>query len=451
MEIKAITVNAAGTVAAEKGVQGIGLPSAKQGQVQAEGKDIFGAECKVTISREGKELSRQQAEQTEKGAQSAKTEKMIRRGQEEAAQDKSMREEYRDRLDEIDKKVNALNSSYEKKKQKDETIAKQQEVLKAMRNLKEFQEEQSQRLVKEARQAAMQSAGYQNEIDEGNRDLLTLLRTMEKAEEGEAEREGEEAAECGNDDGMSGFGTENTVSDVIRNSANQYMMSSAEGEWGVQEAITDLGDLGHYRLNLADTVTKSVLETTKNIRRAMDDEAFTDEQIADMMKLLEDGTLKPGLAEEMRRRGFKVGMQLVYDDIGSARSWGLQNLQDAQELKIQHFGDNTGISAQETKKNMMMSAVDAAIGEERQGALDRTSQELEDEVEELIDRRNDVTDKTPEEQEEKKAEEDKAEEEKAEKEKAEAQKESAEKAQEESGSLLWKKDAGAEPFLTPVH
>lgn len=387
MEIKTITVNAAGTVAAEKGVQGIGLPSAKQGQVQAEGKDIFGAECKVTISREGKELSRQQAE---KGAQSAKTEKMIRRGQEEAAQDKSMREEYRDRLDEIDKKVNALNSSYEKKKQKDETIAKQQEVLKAMRNLKEFQEEQSQRLVKEARQAAMQSAGYQNEIDEGNRDLLTLLRTMEKAEEGEAEREGEEAAECGNDDGMSGFGTENTVSDVIKNSANQYMMSSAEGEWGVQEAITDLGDLGHYRLNLADTVTKSVLETTKNIRRAMDDEAFTDEQIADMMKLLEDGTLKPGLAEEMRRRGFKVGMQLVYDDIGSARSWGLQNLQDAQELKIQHFGDNTGISAQETKKNMMMSAVDAAIGEERQGALNKASQKLADEVEELIDERNDV-------------------------------------------------------------
>lgn len=387
MRITAITVNAAG-MAAERGIQGTRSTGINQMQTE----NAFGPECKVTISQEGKELSssQQQVDRTEKSAQTVQAERMMRRSQEEAERDKSTKEQYRDKLDEIDKKISTLNSSYSKKKDRDETIGKQQEVLRAMRNLKEFQDEQSQRLEKEARQAAMQSAGYQNEIDENNRDLVTLLKTMEEAEKAEAEREGEEAAECGNDCGMSASGTANSVSDVIKNSADHYMMSSAAREWGVQEAIAGLGDEGRQRLKLADTITQSILDATKNIRTAMDDELYTDEQIDDMMKLLVDGTTKPGLAEEFRKRGWKIGMQLNYDDVEYSRSWGLQNLQDAQEAKIQHLGDNTARSAQETKKSMMLSAVDAALGEARQNGLDKASQELADEVKKLIDERNDV-------------------------------------------------------------
>ncbi len=382
-----ITVNAA-SMAAERGIQGTRSTGINQMQTE----NAFGAECKVTISQEGKALSsqQQQAARTEKSAQSVKAERMMRRSQEEAERDKSMKEEYRDKLDEIDKKISTLNSSYNKKKDRDETIGKQQEVLRAMRNLKEFQEEQSQRLAKEAQQVAMQSAGYQNEIDENNRELLTLLKTMEEEEKAEDEREGGEAAEGGNDGSMSASGTADSVSDVIKNSADHYIMSSAEREWGVQEAITGLSDLGHYRLKLADTITQNVLDATKNIRAAMDDELYTDEQIEDMMKLLVDGTTKPGLAEEYRKRGWKIGMQLNYDDVEYSRSWGLQNLQDAQELKIQHLGDNTARSAQETKKSMMLSAVDAALGEARQSGLDKESQELADEVKKLIDERSDA-------------------------------------------------------------
>lgn len=395
MQSRSITVNATG-LAAGTDMQGKGsmVKQVSHGEIQTQagGRNTFGPECRVMISQEGKELSslQQQAARTEKSAQSVKAERMMRRSQEEAERDKSTKEEYRDKLDEIDKKVSALNSSYSKKKDRDETVEKQQEVLRAMRNLKEFQDEQSQRLEKEARQAAMQSAGYQNEIDENNRDLVTLLKTMEEAEKAEAEREGEEAAECGNDGGMSASGTANSVSDVIKNSATHYMMSSAEREWGVQEAIVGLGDEGRQRLKLADTITQSILDTTKNIRIAMDDELYTDEQITEMMKLLKDGTTRPGLAEEFSKRGWKIGMQLNYDDVEYSRSWGLQNLQDAQEVKIQHLGDNTARCAQETKKSMMLSAVDAVLGEARQSGLDKASQELADEVKKLIDERNDA-------------------------------------------------------------
>lgn len=390
MQIKAVNVNAAG-LAAEKGVGGAQrIRTTDTNYMQTE--NAFGVECKVTISREGKELSslQRQAVRTEKGTQSAKPERMVRQSQEETEHNKGTYEEYRDKLDEIDREISTLNSSYRKEKDEDETIGKQQEVLRAMRNLKEFQNEQSQRLEKEAKQAAMQSAGYQNEIDENNRELLTLLRTMDEAEKAEEERESGGESGSGNGDGNAASGKANSVSDIIQNSAAHYMLSSAEREWGVQEAIAGLGDEGHQHLKLADTITESILDTTKNIRNAMNDEFYTDEQIAEMVKFLEDGTTKSGFAEEYRKRGWKIGMELNYDDVKYARSWGLQNLQDAQEVKIQYLGDNTAGSVQKTQESMMLSAVDAALGKARQSGIDKASRELEEEVEELIDERSDA-------------------------------------------------------------
>lgn len=87
MEIRAITVNAA-DLAAECGIQGMGLPGASR--VEAEDRSAFGPECRVTLSREGKNLSRrqeEQAEQTGTGGQDARdvrTERMLQRLQEDA-------------------------------------------------------------------------------------------------------------------------------------------------------------------------------------------------------------------------------------------------------------------------------------------------------------------------------------------------------------------------------
>lgn len=388
MRIGAITVNAA-DMAAGRDIQGKQVfPGADQ--AQAENGSMFGAECRVTISREGRNLSRQQAAWTREnaqGTQSVKAERMLLRSQEAAERDKDIREGYREQLNEIDKKISALNSSYARQKDK-ETIEEQQEVLRAMRNQKAFQQEQNERRAKEARQMAMQSAGYQDEIDENNRELLTLLKTMEEAEKAKDEREGGEAKGDGsaNGTGSDASGAGNSVSDVIRNSATQFMMSSVEREWGVQEAITGLTDKGYQRLKLADTITRNVLDATKNIRMAMDDELYTDERIEDMMRLLVDGTTKPGV----KIPGELTGMALNYKDVRDNRGRGLQNLQDARDARIQHLADDPLKGMQETKKSMHQSAVDATLGEARQSGLDKASRELEDEVKKLIDERNDV-------------------------------------------------------------
>lgn len=68
MQIKTITVNAAGLSATGRGIQGTGLLG--MNQVQTEINNMFAPECKVTISEEGRKRSRQQTAYTETSAQS---------------------------------------------------------------------------------------------------------------------------------------------------------------------------------------------------------------------------------------------------------------------------------------------------------------------------------------------------------------------------------------------
>lgn len=90
-----------------------------------------------------------------------------------------------------------------------------------------------------------------------------------------------------------------------------------------------------------------------------------------------------------------------YKDVYSYRTFGLQVLRDAKDARIQHIADDPLKGLQETKNSMMLSAVDAALGEARQSSLDKASQELADEVEKLIDERNNVDRIQPDEAEEK--------------------------------------------------
>lgn len=67
MKVEAITVNAAEMMAERQSISGNGL------QVQAESNHMFAPECKVTISREGRNLSRQQMVQAESNVQNTKS------------------------------------------------------------------------------------------------------------------------------------------------------------------------------------------------------------------------------------------------------------------------------------------------------------------------------------------------------------------------------------------
>lgn len=73
MQIKTITVNAADLTAAGRGIQGTGLPGINQ--VQTVHNSMFAPECKVTISQEGRSLSKQQQQtvQAEKDVRSTRS------------------------------------------------------------------------------------------------------------------------------------------------------------------------------------------------------------------------------------------------------------------------------------------------------------------------------------------------------------------------------------------
>ena len=105
MQVKAITVNAAG-LAAERGIQRNGVSGVNQ--VKTETNNMFGPECRVTISQKGRSLSRQQTVQAETDAgnsQSVRGERKLLRQQEQMRLSKEIRDSCRENLNEIEKQI----------------------------------------------------------------------------------------------------------------------------------------------------------------------------------------------------------------------------------------------------------------------------------------------------------------------------------------------------------
>lgn len=341
MEIKAITVNAA-ALAPER--------SAQEGRAKEDTeKSLFGPAYRVTISREGKELNRQREEEDYY--------ERIKAG-------------YLEELSEIDDEINALNTSYEMKKDMCETVEKQQEVLRAMRRQKQYQMEENQRRAREAEQmAAEQSGKNQEEIDENNREIRTLLRTIEETEKAEEQRENGGTEDSGN--GRGNADAKDSSGSVIRSSAGQFTGSSIRREMDVEKMIAGLNEEGHRYLDLADSVTRAVLEENERARKAIGQEDITVEEMEELM-----GPVRERIASG------------VYTEVENYRGWGLQILQDALDCKLQHIADDPLRGMEEAKRSMMLSAGDAVFHDAVRGKLEGESGKLEDEVKELIDRRN---------------------------------------------------------------
>lgn len=372
MRIRGITVHAA-NMAAERKIQ------ESRHQMQRE-EGMFGVSCRVTISQEGRKRSGQQAAGGRQETANVSSEKRLLRLQKADDQYENTRNGYLEELEEIDDKINELNHSFTGKKDLEETVEKQQKVLRAMRDQKQHQLEENQRREREARQMAVQSGKYQEEIDENNRDLRTLLKSIEEAEKAEDELENREAEGGKSDGGKSD--AENSAGSVIRNSALQFTVSSVKREWDVQEMIAGLGDEGHRFLDRADSITQAVLRENEKLKAALEEGSLTEEEMAEQVSAI------------------RARMTGNYKDVEDFRGWGMQILSDTLDCKLQHIADDPLKGMEETKKSMMLSAVDAAFHDAIQGKLDETSGKLEKEVEELIDKRNNV-DKIQKEEEEK--------------------------------------------------
>ena len=398
MQIKGLTVNAAGMMPVGAGIQ------EKKNQMRSAG-GMFGPECRVTISQEGRKLSGQQTARSETGnAQSVREERMLLRQQEEADLDAEIREGYREELNEIDEKIKALNASYaswEEELREDlefkrtplgkamkETVKELKSLKESLEEQKDYQTKEAQRRKREAQQMAMQqSARCNEEIDENNQDLVTLLKTIEEVKKAEEGRENDET-----EGGSEASGAGDSVSEAIQDSAVRFMSSSASREKGAEEMLAHAGESGLFYFDVAEAVTQSVLQKTADIRTALDNEILTDEQLEEMMQK------------------FREEMELSYKDVKYSRSFGMDVLRTVRGAGIEHVGDDSLKGVEEAKRSMMQSSADAFFGEVRKGSLEEKTKELADEVERLIDERNDIN-KTPEEKKKEREEQEKMQEE----------------------------------------
>lgn len=364
-------------------------------------------QCKVTISKEGKRLSKQEQDRhVEKSAQSLKLEKMMLRQQEQSNQADETQSKYLSLIEEIDKVIKSMQNSNMAGEDTD-TIKRKQEIIREMGEQKQKQIEENQKKAKEAQQMAMQSSEMQDEIDQNNRDLLILLKSIEESEKAEEEREGGKA-----EDGSSGGDkTEKSISDIIHNSATQFAASSMKREMDVVGMINELQEEGLQNLAKADEIAQKASDEAERLKELLNDESMTDEEKREVvisygLKMAPKASCEleilfgANYTEEEKGMALERYRSMIVSDSDFAyyRRRGMQMVRDAKECKSDHIAMNPLQGMEETIDSMIQSAVDAAFNEASQGKLDETSQELEEVVKDLIDERNDIDHVDPEEE-----------------------------------------------------
>lgn len=379
MKINRIGVNTAGMMPTVRDMQENG------DQIQS-ADDLFGPEYEVTISEEGRKLMENQTEPDIRGGVRNDEElEMLFRQLEETKKARRERDGYKEELEELEKQIKVMNAAYgrvrEDKSYDDprmKNVVEQQQMLQEeMQEQKDFQEEEGLRRLREAQQmAAVQASQSREEIDENNRDLVTVLKTME-----EAEKAGDEQEKDALEDDSGVPNTENSASDVIHNSVLGLMKSSLNHEKGVEEISNMVRDSGNWFLSKANGIAQDLLRKSTFMKGAVYDKSFTNVQVDEMMQ------------------GFRAEVKVKREEAYILGSFGTQVLRDMRDVKIQRIADNPMQDMQQVKEGMMQAAADAALGEARNSSLDETSKELAEEVEELIDERNGI-DRTPEEKKE---------------------------------------------------
>lgn len=377
----------------------------KRRHVQMQNGPFDGPQCRVTISKEGRRLSEQSDGHAQKSVQLLKAERMMRQEADEKELSEATQSEYYDLIKEIDKTIKSMRNSNMAGEDL-ETLQRKQDVMRAISDQKQKQQEENQKRAKEAQRMAMQSSEMQDEIDQGNRDLLVMLKSIEESDKAEEEREGGKS----DDDGSSDTNKENSVSDTIADSATQFAASSRKRELDVVGIINQLSEEGYSYLARAEEIAQNAYDESQSLVEFLKDENISkDEKKAavisygskmarnsthDLEIILGENYTDDEKEEALER--FRSAM-VSNSDFSDYRRRGMQMIRDAKECKSEHIAINPLQGMEETRDSMIQSAVDAAFNEASQGRLDEDSQKLEDEVKDLIDERNDIDHVDPEE------------------------------------------------------
>ncbi|MCM1044135.1 MAG: hypothetical protein NC417_01365 [Candidatus Gastranaerophilales bacterium] len=359
MKIRAITMNAA-NMAVQQNTQ------RNQYQAQSAGS-MFSPRYKVSISKEGRDLIRQQSSHAGENAQSAQsisTQRKLFRQQDQDELQEDIRQGYHAELRDIEEEIKeanraALNS--------DNLDQRTQDLINVMNSQRDRQAEETERRLKEAREWAMQAAGYQEGIEENNRDLVMLLRTMEEAEKAEEERENGKAR-VENDDSAPDFGM--PINKFIKGSATQFVTSSLKRESLVMDGYANEKQAGHRFIRMADQITQNVIAGAERVKDSFDEENYTDEEIAKEMS------------------AYRRGIGKSDKDVEDIRKEGQLILHDATIEKLVHIKNNPLGGLLAAKQSMMLTAADSTVNQTVNNHLVEGSGEIAEEAQKLLHERH---------------------------------------------------------------
>lgn len=330
--------------------------------------DIFGPQCKVTISHEGKKLSKESTQETPRSSMAASAGRLLMREQQQAETDKK---ESSNMLDEISGLMDSIRNSYASGED-EETISKKQDALQRLLDLKARQDQENKQWAEDAAGSAAASK-EQEEIDQKNADLYLLLKSLEEQED-EDEISGSSAKEASATDD-----TEHKpggIGDEISQAATMLGATAAKRELQAKGTIDALRADGYNKIAKAN-------EMMQEIQAELD--------------LAKEAAGREGLSAEERQELISGHMETAkgmlmsnYDEIMHLRSSGIQETKDARELDLKHIQTSPLDGVKQAKQTILQTGVDAAQNEVAQSTLDKASKELEQRVQEAIDKRNEA-------------------------------------------------------------
>lgn len=329
--------------------------------------DLFGPQCKVTISREGKKLSKESAQENQRSSMASSAGRLLMREQQQAETDKK---ESSNMLDEISGLMDAIRNSYASGEDK-ETIAKKQDALQRLLDLKARQDQENKQCAEDAADSAVAASKEQGEIDQKNADLYLLLKSLEEQEDKvSGSRSEEESATDDTEHKPGGIGDEFTQA------ASMLGVSAAKRELQAKGTIDALRDDGYNKIAKANEMMQEIQAELDSAKEAAGREGLSMEERQELVS---------GHMETAK------GMLMSnYDEIMHLRSSGIQETKDARELDLKHIKINPLEGVKQAKQTILQTGVDAAQNEVAQSTLDKASKELEQRVQEAIDKRNEA-------------------------------------------------------------
>lgn len=275
------------------------------------------------------------------------------------------KEKYADKLLKVEDTINKISNSL-CRVQTEETL---QEKLDALAELKKLQESQAFHAKKEEQALTEKSAKQQEEINENNSELLMVLECIEKIEE-EEETEGDKKDIDGNSEEKKKQNDINMSDEVARIGA-----SAAKKDMHMRDTIDAISQSGDEKLAKANEMIYKIKLELDNVYRVIENEQCSDEE---KNEIISDFTYK---------------VMGSYNDLIELRAIGLQQKQNARDIKREYIGSQHLIEARKAKEEMQAANSTGVIQQKLQEVVDRYGEKLEDRVQAKIDEKNDISDK----------------------------------------------------------